>query len=456
MMQSVAMLSAQLRRGALTATALAQEAIARALDTDGEGPRAFIHVDAEAALTMAAAADTRLSAGTPRSPIDGLPVSVKDLFDVAGQVTRAGSLVLAGASPATAHAAVVRRLVDAGAVIIGRTNMTEFAYSGLGINPHYGTPLNPWDRAQGRIPGGSSSGAAVSVSDGMAVAGIGSDTGGSVRIPAALCGLTGWKPTARRVPMRGMFPLSVHLDSIGPIARTVQCCAVLDAVLSGQPPADVSTMSLRGLRLAAPQTLVHEGVDAQVGQALERALGLLSAAGARIVPLVVPEFLELSSINARGGFTALEAWAAHGSRLQAARDRYDPRVAVRIEKGRDATLADLLALIAARQDWIERTSARLNSFDAFLMPTVPRVAPLLAPLVESDTLFSEANLLMLRNPTLINFLDGCAISLPCHIQDEAPVGLMLAAPNGSDARLLTIAQAVESTLIAWTGIGVQA
>ncbi|RYF57361.1 MAG: amidase, partial [Comamonadaceae bacterium] len=222
-------LCASLNSGTTTAADLLEQAIARATDPQGEGKRVFIERYDEQARASARVADTLRAAGMRRSPIDGLPISIKDLFDYRGSVTRGGSVVLDDAAPATANAVVVDRLLAAGAVIVGRTNMTEFAYSGLGINPHYDTPRNPWDRATGRIPGGSSSGAAVSVTDGMAAAAIGSDTGGSVRIPSALCGLTGFKPTARRVSMRGVQPLSASLDSIGPLAPSVACCAVLDA-----------------------------------------------------------------------------------------------------------------------------------------------------------------------------------------------------------------------------------
>ena len=224
-------LTTALEEGSTTSVQLTEQALARATDPAGEGARAT-RLYAESALAQARASDTLRAAGVVRSAVEGLPVSIKDLFDVKGETTMAGSVAREGEPAAEHNAVVVDRLIAAGAVIVGRTNMTEFAYSGLGINPHYGTPLNPWDRATGRIPGGSSSGAAVSVADGMAAAAIGSDTGGSVRIPAALCGLTGFKPSAWRVSMAGVLPLSANLDSIGPIAASVRCCAELDAILS--------------------------------------------------------------------------------------------------------------------------------------------------------------------------------------------------------------------------------
>ena len=254
-------LSHELAAGRTTAVALAEAALARARDPAGEGARVFTALGTERALAAARASDLLRAAGVVRSPLEGIPVSIKDLFDVAGEVTTAGSAVLRGAAPAARNAPVVERLIAAGAVIVGRTNMTEFAFSGLGLNPHHGTPANPWDRATRRIPGGSSSGAAVSVTDGMAAVAIGSDTGGSVRIPAALCGLAGFKPTQRRVPTEGALPLSTSLDSIGPLAASVRCCALTDAILAGQPPVPPPARALRDARLAVPETVVLDGLE---------------------------------------------------------------------------------------------------------------------------------------------------------------------------------------------------
>ncbi|WP_025514990.1 amidase, partial [Bordetella trematum] len=351
-------------------------------------------------------------------------------------------------APASADAEVVRRLRAAGAVIVGKTNMSEFAYSGLGLNPHYGTPANPWDRASGRIPGGSSSGAAVSVSDGMAVAAIGSDTGGSVRIPSALCGLTGFKPSAQRVSMQGVLPLSASLDSIGPLAASVRCCITLDAILSGEPSDAVQPLPLAGLRLAVPATVALDDLDAEVSQAFEAALARLSRAGVRIESLAIPEFAELADINAQGGFTAAEAYAWHRELLQRQGERYDPRMRTRILRGQAISAADYLDLLQRRRDWIAAVQARIAPFDALVMPTTAGIAPPIAPLAADDALFAATNMRMLRNCTFINFLDGCALSLPCHAPGSAPVGLMLAGANGSDRRMLAIGLAVEAALAA--------
>jgi aspartyl-tRNA(Asn)/glutamyl-tRNA(Gln) amidotransferase subunit A len=294
----------------------------------------------------------------------------------------------------------------------------------------------------------TTTGAAVSVTDGMAAAAIGTDTGGSVRIPSALCGLTGFKPSASRVSTEGVLPLSSTLDSIGPLARSVDCCALLDSALSGSPLAQLQPASLAGRCLAVPRTVALDGMDAAVGSAFEAACGKLSAAGARLVEIDIPEFAELGHINRLGGFLAAEAWAWHASLLQASQAEYDPRVAVRIRRGESMLASDYLALLAQRPRWIAGVQQRLAAVncDTLLMPTVPVVAPAIAPLQASDELYGSTNLLLLRNPTFINFLDGCALSLPCHPPGEAPVGLMLAGLHGQDRRVLELGLAVEQAL----------
>ena len=445
-MTTIVQHQAALRAGPTTSADLVDAALARIEAPQGEGARVFTHVYADQARAAARAADKLRAAGLSRSAIDGLPISIKDLFDVAGETTLAGSVVLQGEPAASESAVIVKRLQAAGAVLVGKTNMTEFAYSGLGINPHYGTPKNPWDRATGRIPGGSSAGAAVSVSDAMAVAGIGSDTGGSVRIPAALCGLTGFKPTARRVSTRGALPLSVNLDSIGPIAASVACCAQLDAILAGEECSPLVAARLRGLRLAVPTTVVLDGMDVHVAASFAAVLTRLSAAGAQITEIAVPAFSESQAINAKGGFTAAEAWAWHREVIARSAARYDPRVVSRIARGEAMSAADYIDLLGARARWIKDVEATIAGYDALLLPTVPVVAPVIADLVASDEAYFRANGLILRNPTMINFLDGCALSLPCQAPGNAPVGLMVAGPAMSDQRILAIGLAIEESL----------
>ncbi len=446
--QTLESLATDLATGRTTALALAEAALARAQDAAGEGARVFTRLSAERARASARASDGLRAAGIVRSPLEGIPVSIKDLFDVTGEVTTAASKVLQGAAPASRNAPVIDRLIAAGAVIVGRTNMSEFAFSGLGLNPHYGTPQNQWDRVGGgRIPGGSSSGAAVSVTDGMAAVAIGSDTGGSVRIPAALCGLTGFKPTQRRVPIGGTVPLSTSLDSIGPLGASVRCCAITDAVLAGEPVPTSAPRDVAGARLAVPETVVLDGMDDAVARAFERALSHLSAAGARITRLAVPEFAEFAALHVRGSLAAAEAWAWHRALLAERGDEYDPRVASRIRGGERMNAADYIDLLAARRRWIAQVTQRMAGFDALALPTVPIVAPRIAELEASDAAYFAANGLILRNPALINFLDGCALSLPCHSAGEAPVGLMLAAPGGHDREILLLGEGVERALV---------
>jgi aspartyl-tRNA(Asn)/glutamyl-tRNA(Gln) amidotransferase subunit A len=381
----------------------------------------------------------------------GIPVSVKDLFDVAGDTTLAGSTVLKGAAAADQDATAVARLKAAGFIVIGRTNMTEFAFSGLGLNPHYGTPLNPWDRVTGRIPGGSSSGAAVSITDAMAFGALGTDTGGSCRIPAAMCGIVGFKPTASRVPLTGTYPLSVSLDSIGPLANSVACCTALDAILAARTPAEsppeapAADIAADDLRLAVLTHYVTDGLDKAVAASFERALRALQAAGARLTEITLPELGELPGINRNGGLSAAEAYAHHRAQLAKDGSKYDPRVSVRILRGRQQDAADYIELCNSRTDFIQRVAKRIRRFDAVLMPTIPVTAPALSDLA-ADEDYVRINGLVLRNPSIVNFIDGCAISIPCQDPDSAPVGLSLFGLRNTDRQLLSAAAVVEATV----------
>lgn len=428
----------------------AREALLRRVLDEARQPAAahvYTALFDDSALAAAREADRRLAHGEPLPVLAGLPVSVKDLYDIAGRPTRAGSVMRDDAPPAAHDAESVARLRRAGAAITGLTNMSEFAFSGVGINPHHGTPRNPCDTNVARIPGGSSSGAAVSVALGQAVAGLGSDTGGSIRIPAALCGLVGFKNTQSRTPLAGAFPLSFTLDTVCAMARSVDDCLIVDAVLAGAP-LPVVQRPLQGLRLALPQTVVLDALEPAVAQAFEATLQTLSKAGAHIVRLPLAELAEVAQINAPGGFSAVEAYAVHREAMQTQRERFDPRVAARIALGEKVSAADYITMLRRRRDWIVRTTQALAGFDAVLCPTVPITAPPIAELVASDEAFFKANGLLLRNTFLFNFLDGCAFTLPCHEPGQAPVGLMLAAPAGHDAALAAIAQAVEAALAA--------
>jgi aspartyl-tRNA(Asn)/glutamyl-tRNA(Gln) amidotransferase subunit A len=441
-MRSIAKTATSLAGGA-SSRDLVEDCLARIDDRSGEGGRTFLKVHAEAARAAADYHDRMRKAGATPSPYAGIPVSIKDLFDIAGDVTTAGSVALRDAPAARHDAPAVARLRAAGFIPIGRTNMTEFAFSGLGINPHYDTPRNAYDRQAGRIPGGSSAGAAVSVTDGMALGALGTDTGGSCRIPAALCGIVGFKPTAHRVPTQGAFPLSTSLDSIGPLAATVDCCARLDAVLAGEPWVERSPLPLDGLRMAVPQTMVLDSLEPAVARAFDAALAAMRNAGARIIELPLHELSELPRINAKGGPSAAESYAIHRALIAKAEASYDPRVLSRILRGREQDAADYIDLVKARAEFIDRVAAITAPYDALLMPTTPVIAPRLADLV-SDEAYRHANMLVLRNPSIANFLDRCSISIPCHRAGDAPVGLMLIGEHDADRRLMSIAAAIEA------------
>jgi aspartyl-tRNA(Asn)/glutamyl-tRNA(Gln) amidotransferase subunit A len=439
-------LAADLAAGRTSSRALIEAALVRIADPAGEGARSFIKIYADGARAAADAQDGLRHAGYVASPLAGLPVSIKDLFDVAGETTLAGSKALDDRPPATCDAPVVARLRAAGAIIIGRTNMTEFAFSGVGINPHYGTPGNPFDRRL--IPGGSSSGAAVSVGDGCAVVAIGSDTGGSVRIPAALCGIVGFKPTQKRVPCDGVIPLSTTLDSIGPLANSVACCAITDAVMAGEPTELVSTpapVPVGGMRLGVLQGVVMEELAPEVANAFADACAALSRAGAYVVDLPLAELDEIPAINAGGGFAPIEAYAWHQPLLARRGAEYDPRVSGRIERAAGMDAVDYINLCAARADLIARIAPRTADFDALLMPTVAITAPPIAAFARDED-YRRLNALILRNPSAINFLDRCAVTLPIQRAGEPPVGLMVVGENGADRRLLGIARGIEAAL----------
>jgi Asp-tRNA(Asn)/Glu-tRNA(Gln) amidotransferase A subunit family amidase len=417
-----------------------RELVHASLDLALQSESVFTCLFREEALAAAAHADVMRVSGQPISPLAGMPVSIKDLLDVRGETTLAGSVVLEGRPPATADAPVVARLRAAGAAIVGKTNMTEFAFSGVGINPHYGTPANPADPS--RIPGGSSSGAAVSVAAGLCVAAIGSDTGGSIRIPAALCGLVGFKPTMRRVATAGIIPLSTTLDTLGPIASSVGDCLLVDSLIADEalsPP----VLSFDGLRFAVPEDVVMDDIDDQVAKAFTATLSKLSAAGAEIIEVPMKMLADAREINR---FASIEAYAWHQSLLAAAEMRYDHRVAQRMRQGAGSTAGELHRLHAARREWIVQVERAMRGFDAMLMPTVPIVAPRTEALLASDQAFFEANRLLLRNPSLINLLDGCALSLPCHRPGELPVGLSVAGAAMTDARVIAIGAAIERVL----------
>ncbi len=446
-MNTIASLHAHFNDGSDSAEALVERQLARATDPAGEGSRVFLSLDQMAVTHSAQTSPQRWKAGRAR-PLEGITIAIKDLFDVKGEVTGAGSTVLRSRPAATEDCPAVARLRDAGAIIFGRNNMVEFAYSGVGINPHFGTPRNVWGRTAdggGRVPGGSSSGGGVAVADGMAVAALGSDTGGSVRLPAALNGVCGFKPTAVRVPVVGAIPLSVTLDSVGPIAQTVACCARIDAVLAGEIYAPSPLRSLRGVRLLKPASLIWRELDPEVETAANAATEKLRAAGADIVEIPLPLLDELFD---RAGVSGAEAYDWHAANVNVNGEGYDPRVWQRILLGRDVARGAYWGLLAYRRLWIDRMNLALAGFDAVICPTVACVAPEIAPLVADDERFFKANARILRNTAWVNFLDGCALTMPCHAAGAAPVGLQLVGAHGRDQSILGLGLACEAALTA--------
>jgi aspartyl-tRNA(Asn)/glutamyl-tRNA(Gln) amidotransferase subunit A len=421
-----------------------EQALARIADPAGEGSRACLTVYAESARATADLADARAKAGMSLGPLDGAIVSIKDLFDVAGEVTRAGSRVLAGEGLiAVADAPAVQRLRAAGAVIVAKTNMTEFAFSGVGANPHFGTPGNPFDRA--RVPGGSSSGGAVAVADGMCEIAIGTDTGGSTRIPAALCGIVGWKPSQRRVPTDGAFPLSFTLDSVGPMASSVAGCALADAVMAGEPVPAIEPVPLSALRLGIWRGMPFEGIDQTVSAAWSDALARLGKAGVRLTDETIALVDDMIEVNAKGGFAPTESFAIHRARLKQNGAGIDPNVRVRIERGGATSAPDYIDMVQGRHRLVRAMDARMAGLDALVLPTTPIAAPKLAE-VASPEGFGRNNAMLLRNTAPTNFFDLCAVSLPLPRGGGLAAGLMLVGRNGHDRRLLTIAAALEQAL----------
>jgi aspartyl-tRNA(Asn)/glutamyl-tRNA(Gln) amidotransferase subunit A len=403
----------------------------------------FTQLYGVAAMQQAQACDTARQKRQSLGALHGRLLTLKDNLDVAGETTLSGGVVCQGEPPAAQDAVVVSRLRAAGAVLLGKTNMSEFAFSGVGINPHHGTPANPCDALKHRVPGGSSCGAAVSVALGLADVGIGTDTGGSIRIPAALCGLVGFKSTQSRIPLQGVMELSRTLDTVGSIGRTVADVLRVDAVMSAQALPTIPT-NLKGMRFAVPQSLLLDDMDESVARAFDHALQRIRDAGAEVVDIAWRSLEDIAILSQPGGFSPVEGFAAHHGRLAHGADRIDPRVVARMQLGKGVSAQDYLGMLDRRQAWIAESEKALQGFDAVLSPTVPLVAPETAPLLKDDEAFFRVNRLLLRNPSTINYLNGCSFSLPCQPRGELPVGLMISAPQGHDAALARVALAVEA------------
>jgi aspartyl-tRNA(Asn)/glutamyl-tRNA(Gln) amidotransferase subunit A len=436
--------AAALAGGRTSAGQLAEEALAAVARQRAEGIPAFIHVSADAVITDARTSDLRRKEGRALSRFDGIPFAVKDLFDVAGQVTTAGSAILKNDKPAAGDSDAVALLRGKGFVVLGRTNMTEFAYSGVGLNPHYGTPTSVYDRKTGRIPGGSSSGSGVAVADGVCAMALGTDTGGSCRIPAAFNGIAGFKPTSSRISRHGVFPLSAHLDSVGPLGRSAACCAIADDILAGGEGRKSAWKVARPLKLAVLRTHMMDDLAPEVELAFLRTLKLLGKSG-EVSILEFPALAELQSLQNNGGILAYEAWHLHKQWLATRESEYDPRVARRINVGGNIDAATFARLLDRRSGLIEEFRQFASGFDAIICPTVTIPPPAIADLA-SDEDYRRLNVLALRNTYVFNFLDSCAGSIPMQEEGETPMGLMLAQGANRDRELLAVTQEVERLL----------
>jgi len=383
-MNTLDALALALREGKTTSRQLVEEALARVNDPIGEGPRAFVKVDADGARAAADFYDGLRKRNRSPSALAGIPFSVKDLFDLSGEVTTAGSIVLRDAPAAARDAAAIASLKSAGLVVLGRTNMTEFAYSGVGLNPHYGTPRSVFDRKTGRIPGGSSAGAGVAVADGICSLSIGTDTGGSCRIPAAFNSIVGYKSSTGRVSTTGAYPLSTCFDSVGALANSVACCATADALMAGDWFGRILPREISALRIGVLKTMVLDGLDADVALAYDRALTRLSKAGAKLVDFAFENLLDIPSLTVKGGIVAAEANAIHRSLLSSRGSEYGPRVRLRIDAACGINATDYLTILKRRAEIILLYRAATRGFDAVALPTVMMAPPAIADLSSDE------------------------------------------------------------------------
>lgn len=441
--QSATELGAGIAAGRIDPVELAEHFLARIAELDADHA-VFITPTPERARAEAMAARKRGREGRRLGPLDGVPVAWKDLFDSAGTATTAGSPIFRDRVP-TRDAAALARATRAGLVCLGKTNMTEFAFSGLGINPVYGTPANPADPGTPRVPGGSSSGSGVAVARGLAPIAVGSDTGGSIRIPSAWNGLVGLKPGWGQVPSAGALPLAPSIDTFGPLAKTAGDANLLHAVLTNVKPADLGGVRLSGLRLAVADSVVWEEADDAVVAATEAAIERLAKAGARVERVAVPEFSDLVALQARlGGLGPVEAYATWQRIVDEQGERIYHNVRSRFLQGREMSGAATVQMYAGIAALKARLHARLSGMDALLAPTVAIAPPPIAELTADDEAYGRANRLALRNTSFANTLDCAAITVPCPDAAPLPSGLMLMQVSGREGQLLRLAHAIEA------------
>ena len=419
---------------------------------NGAVPHAFIGLTRERAIAQAQAAKARIAAGRPASALDGVPIAIKDLIDLKGEITTFASDLYRNNPPADADASCAAGLDRAGLVFIGKTNLTEFAFSGLGLNPHFGTPANPHDPTIPRAPGGSSSGSAVAVAAGVVPCAIGSDTGGSVRVPSSFNGLTGYKTSEGRIDKQGVAPLSVTLDTIGPMARSVEDCVLLDMAMRGAATSCVRHEDIATLHAFVPETFVTEDLDAAVSENFETAIAALEKAGARIDRSPCPIFSEIDALNRTiGGLSSAEAYNTYAQIVDGPdATRVDRRVIARMRPGKDMSARDILVIQQARTR-MQQQMTTLLAGRMMLMPTTPNTAPEIAPLEADDTVFAKTNMRGLRNTLMGNFLDTPGVAMPTgKDKNDLPTSILISTTARDDERMLGFALAVERT-IASTG-----
>lgn len=440
-------LAARLAQGETSAVELVEQALARSEDADLR--HVFIKITRDQARAEAEASDLRRAQGAALSAWDGIPIAWKDLFDLSGVVTTAGSKVFAENAPADENADVVAACRDQGLIALGKTNLSEFAYSGLGLNPHFGTPKNPYSEKTPRVPGGSSSGSAVAVAGGIVPVAVGTDTAGSVRIPASFCGLFGFKASQNRYPKRGCFALSTSLDSFGGFAQCVGDLIHLDAAMRGMTASQVDTPELKDCSFVIPGTVVFDDVDSEVLQVFEDMVRRLEKAGASITHRPFDIFSEVVRLfRKHGTLTAAEAATIHQDLLASDRaDQMDQRVRERMLMSQRYTVSDYIQLQWARQRLQDAVKRELGGA-VLLFPTVAIAAPEIARLERSVEDFTRTNLLVLRNTMLGSYLGTPGMNLPIGTTSEGlPVGALISAPFGDDNRILSIAASVEKAIL---------
>ena len=443
-MDTAAALGRKLRQGKIDPVELAEQTLEAIKACDDQA--IFIDVLAERALGEAKAARKRLKAGKPLSALDGVPIGWKDLFDVEGHVTTAGSIILKDSPPAKTDAALVAAGKRAGFISFGTLNMTEFAYSVIGLNPHYGTPRNPNGTGPARSPGGSSSGSGVVVAKGLLPLAIGTDTGGSIRIPASFNGVVGYKSSTGHYPMDGVFPLSRSLDTLGPLARTVEDCVLTDAVLRGLPKPKARIRPIKELSFVIPENIVFDGAEPDVQANFNAAVKRLATAGAKIKRRNFPAFNAiLDLVQTRGNVLGPEALHVHWHRVHGPdAARMDARVAKRILLAEKMTAVDLVEVMFQRRKLMDECNALIGD-DLVIFPTTPVVAMDIAPLDADQDVFFQVNAKTLRNTTLGNFLDWCGVAIPSGVDHEAmPTGFLLSAQHGRDTDALSAALTIEN------------